>query len=134
MKIDENLIPESEQKKPFKGDYYPLKISTAPKSGDRLLLPWKYRQCTKSFEKSKKHEYLRVQEKAKEHLKSDISQLLSDLGIKLDSKWDNFIDLEKCHKLGEYIVTDIYSNPNSLFREKVNSDPVYKRVKNCYSL
>lgn len=65
---------------------------------------------------------MKVQEMAKENLKNDIEQVLKDLKLKFRPDYETkYIDIEKCHKLGELMASEMYSNPDSIFHENYNS-------------
>lgn len=69
------------------------------------------------------------------NFRSDVDLMLSELKLKFKSKYqEKLTPLEKCHKIGELMISDIYSNPNSVFKGKYQSNEVYRRVENCYNL
>jgi translation initiation factor 2 alpha subunit (eIF-2alpha) len=79
-----------------------------------LLKTWKYRKCAQEFFSGKLKEYHDVQAMAMPQMQKDVEKLLADLNLKFIDEYDRkYHWIEKCHKLGEFIVTDIYSNPNS---------------------
>lgn len=121
-------------KSPYKGDYYPIRIQTATGKNDPILQTNKYADCKKDFLELEKQEKLRVVKMGEENFEKDVVKVLTDLGLKFKKDSEDLSYFEKCYKLGELIVSDVYSNPSSEFTSRYKTDPVYRRVKNCYSL
>lgn len=53
IKVEPGLVTESEARHPFKGDYYPINVMTAPKNQDKLLKTWTYKKCVDEFKTGK---------------------------------------------------------------------------------
>ena len=69
-----------------------------------------------------------------ENFEKDVTKVLLDLGLKFKPDSENLSWFDKCYKLGELIVSDVYANPTSEFLSRYKTDSVYRRVKNCYNL